>query len=164
MDKMDNTSSHHRILLTDKNYFVWEVMVSGELDNINCLDYVLGTEGGMEKNKEKAKKLATLITQYLNEDHLGTIANGKAIWDILKKKSADDNQQAWVMAFMEFDCITFTNINEFTKAVKMAIRQIRSLGFELGSQALAVMFESFVRVITNRDAKLEVDDVIRKLE
>lgn len=76
------------------------------------------------------------------------------------------------MAFTEFDRIDFSNIKDFTKEIKMAISRIRSSGFELGSQALAVMvlgklpksFESFIRVVTHDEKKLEVEDVIRKLE
>lgn len=129
----DNQTSHRRLLLTDKNYFVWEVMMSGELANINCLDYVLGVDKEEEKKEERAKKSATLITRYLDEEHIGTIAselgkeerrNGKAIWDVLKRKYADDNQQAQVMAFTEFDRIDFSNIKDFTKEIKMAISRI----------------------------------------
>ena len=69
MDKSAETqSTHRRIVLTDKNYFVWEVMVSGELDNIGCLDYVNGEDGEEEKTEEQSKKSATLITRYLDED------------------------------------------------------------------------------------------------
>ena len=73
---IDNQAKHQRVLLTDQNYFVWEVMVSRELDNIGCLDHVSGEDGETEKMEEKAKKSDTLITRYLDEDHLSTIVSG----------------------------------------------------------------------------------------
>lgn len=76
------------------------------------------------------------------------------------------------MEFTEFDWTSYTNTKDFVKAVKTAISRIWSSGFELRSQALAVMvlgklpktLESFVWAVTHRYQKLEVEEVIQKLE
>ncbi|KAH9809472.1 hypothetical protein DFH28DRAFT_933978 [Melampsora americana] len=112
MEKTANSQTgHQRLLLTNKNYFVWEVMMSGELDNTNCLDYVLGVDKDKDKKDKRVKKSATLITRYLDEENIGTVA----------------------LAFMV-----------------------------LGK--LSKSFKLFIQVVTHNNKKLEVEDVIRKLE